>query len=87
MLTTLCMTTRKHYQRPTLMERPANREFLQVENLNRFIYGSDISHMEQLRMDRHTFTMLCSMLHTIGKLKDSKYVDVEEMVALFLHIM
>ena len=43
--------------------------------------------MEQLRMDRHTFTMLCSMLRTIGKLKDSKYVDVEEMVALFLHIL
>ena len=69
------------------MERPAKREFLQVENLNRLIYGSDIACMEQLRMDRHTFTMLCSMLCTIGKLKDSKYVDVEEMVALFLHIL
>ena len=43
--------------------------------------------MKQLRMDRHTFTILCSMLRTIGKLKDSKYVDVEEMVALFLHIL
>ena len=64
------------------MERPANREFLRVENLNRLIYGSDISHMEQLRMDRHTFTMLCSMLHTIGKLKDSKYVDVEDCIIL-----
>ena len=42
--------------------------------------------MEQLRMDRHTFTTLCSMLRTIGKLNDSKYVDVEEVVALFLHI-
>ena len=27
------------------------------------------------------------MICTIGKLKDSKYVDVEEMVALFLHIL
>ena len=87
MLTALCTTTRKRYQRQTLMERPANREFLRVENLNRLIYGSDIACMEQLRMDRHTFTMLCSMLRTIGKLKDSKYVDVEEMVALFLHIL
>ncbi|KAL6336098.1 hypothetical protein AAG906_010375 [Vitis piasezkii] len=87
MLTALCTTTRKRYQRRTLMERPANREFLRVENLNRLIYGSDIACMEQLRMDRHTFTMLCSMLRTIGKLKDSKYVDVEEMVALFLHII
>ena len=69
------------------MERHANREFLQVENLNRLIYGSDIACMEQLRMDRHIFTTLCSMLRTIGKLNDSKYVDVEEMVALFLHIL
>ena len=38
-------------------------------------------------MDRHTFTTLCFMLRTIGKLKDSKYIDVEEMVALFLHIL
>ncbi|RVW12489.1 hypothetical protein CK203_093473 [Vitis vinifera] len=87
MLTALCTTTRKRYQRRTLMERPANREFLRVENLNQLIYGSDVTCMEQLRMDRHTFTMLCSMLRTIGKLKDSKYVDVEEMVALFLHIL
>ena len=69
------------------MERHANREFLQVENLNRLIYGSDIACMEQLRMDRHIFTTLCSMLRTIGKLNDSKYVDVEETVALFLHIL
>ena len=40
--------------------------------------------MEQLRMDRHTFITLCSMLRTMGKLKDPRYVDVEEMVALFL---
>ncbi|KAL6348990.1 hypothetical protein AAG906_033646 [Vitis piasezkii] len=72
MLTALCTTTRKHYR---------------VENLNRLIYGSDVACMEQLRMDRHTFTTLCSMLRTIGKLKDSKYIDVEEMVALFLHIL
>ena len=69
------------------MEKPANREFLRVENHNRLIYESDIACMEKLRMYRHTFTMLCSMLRTIGKLKDSKYVDVEEMVALFLHIL
>ena len=38
-------------------------------------------------MDRHTFITLCSMLRTMGKLKDSRYVDVEEMVALFFHIL
>ena len=77
MLVALCTATTKRYQRRTLMERPANREFLRVENHNRLIYESDIACMEKLRMDRHTFTTLCSMLRTIGKLKDSKYVDVE----------
>ena len=85
--TTLCIATRKRYQKQTLIERPPNRIFLWVENLNRLIYGSDIACMEQLRMDSHTFTTLCSMLCTIGKLNDSRYVDVKEIVALFLHIM
>ena len=84
--TTLCIATRKHYQKQTLIERPPNRIFLWVENLNQLIYGSDIARMEQLRMDSHTFTTLCFMLCTIGKLNDSRYVDVKEIVTLFLHI-
>ena len=31
--------------------------------------------------------MKCFTLHTIDKLKNLKYVDVEEMVALFLHAL
>ena len=30
----LCTTTRKRYQRRTLMKRPINRVLLQIENLN-----------------------------------------------------
>ena len=62
MFTELCTTTRKCYQKWTLMERPTNIVFLQVENLNRLIYGSDIACMKQLRMDKHIFIMLCSIL-------------------------
>ena len=62
MFTELCTTTRKCYQKWTLMERPANKVFLRVENLNRLIYGSDIACMKQLRMDRYIFIMLCSIL-------------------------
>ena len=69
------------------MERPTNKVFLWVENLNKLIYGSDIACMEQLRMDRYTFTMLHSMLCNIGKLKDWRYVDVKETVTLFLHVL
>ena len=58
------------------MKRLTNRVFLQIENLNWLIYGNDIACMEQLRMDKHTFTTLYSMLCTISKLKDSRYVDI-----------
>ena len=33
-------------------------------------------------MDRHTFTTSCSILRTNGKLKDSRYVDVKEIVCI-----
>ena len=38
-------------------------------------------------MDRRTFTILCQLLRTMGGLRSTKYVDVEEMVAIFLHIV
>ena len=38
-------------------------------------------------MDKHTFTSLCSVLRTIGKLNDSRYVEVEELFAFFMHIL
>ncbi|XP_062118496.1 protein ALP1-like [Humulus lupulus] len=38
-------------------------------------------------MDRRTFAILCHHLRTIGGLKGTKNMDVEEMVAMFLHIV
>ncbi|KAK9271994.1 hypothetical protein L1049_002363 [Liquidambar formosana] len=38
-------------------------------------------------MDRRTFTTLCAMLRTTDRLKDSRNIDVEEMVAMFLNIL
>ncbi|KAK9275429.1 hypothetical protein L1049_022694 [Liquidambar formosana] len=34
-----------------------------------------------------TFAKLCDLLRTIGKLKDTKHVTVEEMTTMFLHIL
>lgn len=42
-----CTTTRKCI----LMERLANKIFLQIKNLNQLIYWSDITNIEQLMMD------------------------------------
>ncbi|TYK07921.1 hypothetical protein E5676_scaffold265G00330 [Cucumis melo var. makuwa] len=38
-------------------------------------------------MDRRCFTILCTMLRTRGGLEATQYVDVKEMVVIFLHIV
>ena len=51
------------------------------------IRGSDVTCIEQLRMDRHTFVVLCELLCTSARLKIDGDVGVEEQVAMFLHIL
>ena len=58
-----------------------------LQYVNGLIRESDRKCIDHLRMDRHTFFKLCSMLRTIGRLDDSKYVPLEEQVALFLNIL
>jgi len=43
--------------------------------------------VEQLRMDRRTFTLLCESACTIGGLKEYGLVTIEEQMAMFLHIL
>ena len=38
-------------------------------------------------MDRFAFKKLCSILQSIGNLKPMKNIDVDEQVAIFLHIL
>ncbi|KAL5552069.1 hypothetical protein UlMin_002245 [Ulmus minor] len=38
-------------------------------------------------MTRHAFSRLCTMLEVIGGLKSSKYLRVDDQVAMFLHIL
>uniref|UniRef100_A0A5B7AF72 Putative nuclease HARBI1 isoform X1 n=1 Tax=Davidia involucrata TaxID=16924 RepID=A0A5B7AF72_DAVIN len=64
-----------------------NRVQAQLDNLDRLINGGDITCIEQLRMNRHTFGILCGLLRTVGRLVDSRYVTVEEQVAMFLHVL
>lgn len=55
--------------------------------INRLVYDNDITCIEQLRMNRHTFSTLCRKLELEGGLKPSKYLLVDEQVAMFLHIV
>ncbi|XP_038885791.1 uncharacterized protein LOC120076083 [Benincasa hispida] len=38
-------------------------------------------------MDKRTFMILCNMIRTTGCLEPGRYVGIEEMVAMFLHIL
>ncbi|GAB2280605.1 hypothetical protein Dimus_015233 [Dionaea muscipula] len=57
----------------------------QLDHLNRLV-NSEVDCHEQLRVSRHTFMVLYTMVRRVG-LRDSNYVVVEEKVAMFLQIV
>ncbi|GMP62697.1 hypothetical protein CsSME_00024696 [Camellia sinensis var. sinensis] len=58
----------------------------QLDHLNRLVRDNDIDCYEQLRMNRHTFLWLCGLIRT-KSVSDSKYVVLEEKVAMFLIVL
>ncbi|KAA0049910.1 retrotransposon protein [Cucumis melo var. makuwa] len=50
------------------------------------IHESDLVCRESTRMDRRTLTILCHLLRTVSGLSSTEIVDVEKMVAMFLHV-
>ena len=88
MMCMMCLALERHYRKYLLKNQPRdNRVRIRNDNLRRLICENDLATHENLRMDRHTFYKLCSMLRTSGKLKDSRHINVEKMVAMFLHIL
>lgn len=55
--------------------------------LHRYAYESDNMCISQLRMNMGCFKKLCNMLGTLGGLRASRNMDIDEQVAIFLHIM
>ncbi|MFQ6667454.1 hypothetical protein Gotur_033475 [Gossypium turneri] len=55
--------------------------------VKRLVYASDETYIEQVRINRITFFKLCEMLQTLGELKSSRNMLVDEKVAMFLHII
>ena len=51
------------------------------------VFISDLTCIENTRMDRHVFHVFCAMLRGDGKLEPTRNIGVEEMVAMFLHIL
>ncbi|KAA0035409.1 retrotransposon protein [Cucumis melo var. makuwa] len=51
------------------------------------IHESDLMCRKSTRMDRRTFAILCHLLRNVAGLSSTEIVDVEEMVAMFLHVL
>ncbi|KAL0541780.1 hypothetical protein IC582_021837 [Cucumis melo] len=51
------------------------------------IHESDLVCHQSTRMDRRTFAILCHLLRIVSGLSSTEIVDVEEMVAMFLHVL
>ena len=68
-----------------------NRSFVRFETrliyLDSIIGSSDTECVNELKMDRRTFGLLCELLRTDGRLKNDGLVNVEEQVCMFLHIL
>ena len=64
-----------------------DRHLVREVNFERIVFISDLACIENTRMDRRAFHVLCDMLKGVGKLEPSKNMSVEEMVAMFLHII
>ncbi|KAA0050301.1 retrotransposon protein [Cucumis melo var. makuwa] len=53
----------------------------------RMIHESDLVCRQSTRMDKRTFAILCHLLRTVYGLSSTEIVDIEEMVAMFLHVL
>ncbi|KAA0066207.1 retrotransposon protein [Cucumis melo var. makuwa] len=51
------------------------------------IHESDLVCRQSTRMDGRTFAILCHLLRNVAGLSSTEIVDVEEMVAMFLHVL
>ena len=64
-----------------------DRCLVRAVNFDRIVFLSDRACVENTRMDRRSFHSLCHLLKIVGQLEPSKNMGVEEMVAIFLHIL
>ncbi|XP_073034320.1 uncharacterized protein [Primulina eburnea] len=93
----LCLLIREHTQLVSISRRVRRRAAAsysmiervnaQLSNLHRIIEVGDIQCVNNLRMNQRAFGRLCYLLTNIGGLGDSRYVRVEEKVAMFLSIL
>ncbi|MFQ6629606.1 hypothetical protein Gotur_006624 [Gossypium turneri] len=82
MSASLCLHTYRPRIRSYILDFYAKQDYVKM-----LIYASDETCIEQVRMNRTAFFKLCEMLQTLGGLKSSRNILVDEQVAMFLHII
>ncbi|KAL5549458.1 hypothetical protein UlMin_004689 [Ulmus minor] len=78
---------RRFRRNKQLSEDSLRRHQIRELNYHQMIHESVLACIENTCMDRRIFFILCQHLRTIRGLKRTKNMDVEEMVAIFLHII
>ena len=78
---------RRHIERRSLNNRSFVRRETRLRYLESIIGNSDIECVNQLRMDRRTFGLLCDLLRQDGRVKNDGLVSLEEQVCVFLHVL
>ncbi|KAH9722639.1 DDE Tnp4 domain-containing protein [Citrus sinensis] len=80
------MLIRRHNERKMIRSRAFQFHATRLQYLDSIIGNSDIQCVNQLRMDRRTFGLLCELLRSRG-LKASRLLAIEEQVCMFLHTL
>ncbi|XLT14070.1 hypothetical protein HN51_059760, partial [Arachis hypogaea] len=63
------------------------RQVIRDVSVDKIIYFSDLTCIENTRMDRCAFHALCNMLKRVERLEPNRNMGVEEMVDMFLYII
>ena len=63
------------------------RANVKVVSTNQMVWMDDTASIKNVRMDRRAFRKLCDMLHIHGGLRPSRNMEMDEMVASFLHVL
>ena len=63
------------------------RANVRVVSTNQMVWMDDTTSINNVRMDRRAFRKLCDMLHIHGGLRPSRNMEMDTMVASFLHVL
>ncbi|KAL5538384.1 hypothetical protein UlMin_046122 [Ulmus minor] len=77
----------EHYKKYILKNRLLVRHETRLEYLDSLIGSSDINCVDQLRMNKMTFGVLCELLRVDGRVKKDGLVTLEDQVCMLLHTL